>query len=318
MNGSYYILVTHPPDAEYVLRSTSGPFGPYTMQSLVVQIGTPVSGSGHPHQGGLVQTQNGDWYYMSFVDAYPGGRIPVLAPVTWNNGWPAVTLVNGAWGASYPYPNVPRPPRQVKAPTGTDTFSGTTLSPEWEWNHNPDNTKWSLSGGLRLSTATVTTDLYRARNTVTHRILGPTSTATIQLDVSGMHDGDVTGLALLRNSSAWIGIEKSGGTTRVVVVSGLTMDSNWNTTSTGTETASATVTASTIWLRVAADIHPGANRQGRFSYSTDGTSFTSLGSGYVMDNTWQFFMGYRYGIFDYATTALGGAVTVKSFQLSTP
>ena len=27
--------------------------------------------------------------------------------------------------------------------TGTDTFTGTTLGPQWEWNHNPDTTKWS-------------------------------------------------------------------------------------------------------------------------------------------------------------------------------
>ena len=43
---------------------------------------------------------------MAFEDLYPGGRIPVLAPVTWSSdGWPSVTLVNKAWGNSYPYPN---------------------------------------------------------------------------------------------------------------------------------------------------------------------------------------------------------------------
>ncbi len=29
-------------------------------------------------------------------------------------------------------------------------------------------------------------------------------------------------------------------------------------------------------------------------------------------------MGYRFGIFNYATTALGGAVTVRRFDLTTP
>jgi hypothetical protein len=37
-----------------------------------------------------------------------------------------------------------------------------------------------------------------------------------------------------------------------------------------------------------------------------------------MNNSWEFFMGYRYGIFNYATSALGGAVTVKAFTLSKP
>lgn len=30
---------------------------------------------------------------------------------------------------------------------------------------------------------------------------------------------------------------------------------------------------------------------------------------------WQYFMGYRFGIFNYATAALGGQVTVGLFQL---
>ena len=123
----------------------------------------------------MVQTQNGDWYYMAFVDAYPGGRVPVLAPITWtSDGWPRITTVNGGWGVNYPMPNLPAPPRQVKPMTGVDTFDGTKLGPQWEWNHNPDTTKYSVNNGLRLSTATVTNDLYNARNTLTHRIQGPT------------------------------------------------------------------------------------------------------------------------------------------------
>lgn len=114
--------------------------------------------------------------------------------------------------------------------TGSDTFGGSVLGPRWEWNHNPDNTKWSTGNGLGLQTATVTGDLYAARNTLTHRIQGPTSTATIELDYSGMRDGDRTGLAVLRDSSAWIGVRRDNGSTRVSMVNGLSMDSSWNTT----------------------------------------------------------------------------------------
>ena len=49
------------------------------MRALLDRISAPVSGAGVPHQGGIVETQNGDWYYMAFIDAYPGGRMPVLA-----------------------------------------------------------------------------------------------------------------------------------------------------------------------------------------------------------------------------------------------
>jgi beta-xylosidase len=319
INGDYYILVDHPANAEYVLKSTSGPFGPYTEQPLEVNVGTPVPGGGVPHQGSLVQTANGDWYYMAFVDSYPGGRIPVLAPVTFNaQGWPVLQTVNGAWGTTYPYPNVPPPPGPTASPTGTDTFAGTTLDPQWEWNHNPDNTKWSVNNGLTLQPATVTNDLYQARNTLTHRILGPSSTATIELNYGAMQNGDRAGLALFRNSSAWIGIAKDNGATNVVMTNNLTMDGNWNTTSTGTQQASASVSGGKIWLRVNANISPGPSDQARFSYSTDGVNFTALGPAFTLDNSWQFFLGYRFALFDYATQNLGGSVNVSQFTLSTP
>ncbi|TKT04696.1 glycoside hydrolase 43 family protein [Streptomyces lasalocidi] len=319
INGQYYIFLTRPANGQYVLKSSGGPFGPYTLRQVLLDLRGPVPGGGVPHQGGMVQTQGGAWYYLAFVDAYPGGRVPVLAPITWTaDGWPVVQLVNGAWGTSYPSPAVPAPPRQVTPMVGTDTFDGTALKPRWEWNHNPDNTKWSVGNGLTLRTATVTNDLYWARNTLTHRIQGPTSTATAQLDHSGMRNGDRAGLALLRDASAWIGVRRDGDATRVVMVNGLTMDSSWNTTGTGTEVASASVAGSSVWLRATADIRPGAVRSATFSYSVDGTTFTRLGPAFPLGNDWRFFMGYRFALFSYATQALGGAARFTRFDLSTP
>ncbi|MBB5867800.1 beta-xylosidase [Allocatelliglobosispora scoriae] len=316
-NGSYYIWLTRPANGQYVLKSSS-PFGPYEMQQVLLNLPGPISGGGVPHQGGLVQTQNGDWYYMAFVDAYPGGRVPVLAPITWSAaGWPVLQTVNGTWGAAYPAPNISTT-KTVKPMTGADTFAGPALGPQWEWNHNPDNSKWSFNSGLRLQTATVTNDLYNARNTLTHRIQGPTSTATVELDLSAMANGDRAGLAMLRDSSAWIGIKRDNGTNRVAMTTGLTMDGSWNTTGTGTEAASAAISGTRVWLRATADIRPGSGRQARFSYSTDGTNFTALGSALTLTNAWQFFMGYRYAVYTYATQALGGAVTVKRFEMTSP
>jgi beta-xylosidase len=316
-NGSYYIWLTRPANGQYVLKSSS-PWGPYEMRQVLLNMPGPISGGGVPHQGGLVQTQNGDWYYMAFVDAYPGGRVPALAPISWSgDGWPSVQTVNGGWGATYPKPNISTT-KTVKPMLGADTFTSATLGPQWEWNHNPDTSRFSTGSGLRLQTATVTGDLYSARNTLTHRIQGPTSTATIELDYSGLADGDRAGLAMLRDSSAWIGVRRDGSTNRVVMVNGLTMNSSWATTSTGTEIAGANVSGGRIWLRATADIRPGSGRQARFSYSTDGTTFIPLGSALTLNNAWQFFMGYRYAIFNYATRALGGAATVRRFEMTTP
>lgn len=317
-DGKFYIFVTRPANEEHVLMSTSGVFGPYERQLLISDAGNPVPGGAYPHQGGIVDTQNGDWYYMAFVDAYPGGRIPVLAPLTWGtDGWPSVELVDGGWSATYDAPNIDPPSTPVSSfGPYTDNFTGDALLPQWEWNHNPDNEKWSVGDGLTLNTATVTNDLYAARNTLTQRILGPISTATIHLNTSSMASGDRAGLSLLRHYSAWIGVVNDGGTTHIGVTTGLEMDSDWNTVSTGTETATADFSGSEIWLRVKADITPGAG-SGQFSYSLDGETFTDLGDSYVLNNDWQFFMGYRFGIFNFATTELGGSVVLSSFDLST-
>lgn len=323
INGDYYIMVTQYAYGEYVLRSTNGPFGPYELRPVAVQ--TPYAGAAgsgaSPHQGGLIETQNGDWYYVGFNDSYPAGRIPVMAPVEWVDGWPEVQLVDGKWGGEYPFPDLPCGSNKVSAPPNPDTFATAALDHSWEWNHNPDNTKWSAGSGLTLDTATVTTNLYAARNTLTRRIAGPVSIATIELDYADMANGDVAGLAALRDQSAWIGVKKAAnGTTRVVVTTGIAQStSDWSTTNQGSEAASADISGGKIWLRVEADVRTNSGGGfAKFSYSTDGTTFTPLGSNFTMTKNWQFFLGYRFGIFNYATTALGGSVTVESFEVTKP
>lgn len=160
----------------------------------------PVAGGATPHQGALVDTPDGaTWHYMAFVDAYPLGRIPVLAPISWDaSGWPSiVTATGGSWGAEYPAP-VPSLAGQVsKAGPYTDVFAGQdALNPRWEWNHNPDDSAWDLTDeGLELRTATVVENLYLylASNTLTQRTFRPKSRGTFCLDVSRMADGDRAG-----------------------------------------------------------------------------------------------------------------------------
>ncbi len=320
INGDYYIFVTQYANGEYVLRSTNGPFGPYEMRPFAVRLPFAGTGAGGaPHQGGVVETQNGDWYYIAFNDSFPAGRLPVMAPITWNDGWPAVTLVNGEWGASYPFPNLPCGSNRVTSSPARDNFPSPVLRHEWEWNHNPDDTKWTAGDGLTLRTATVTNDLYSARNTLTRRIPGPVSIGTIELDYSSMLDGDVAGIAVLRDMSAAIAVKNEDGATRVVMTSGIDMDTSWSTTNTGTEVAAAEISGGKLWLRAEANVRTdNGGGQARFSYSTNGIQFTPLGGVLTMNKDWQYFLGYRFGIFNYATKALGGSVKVNTFELTKP
>ncbi|KAG7290136.1 hypothetical protein NEMBOFW57_000133 [Staphylotrichum longicolle] len=324
--GTYYILVTRPADAEYVLKSTSGSvWGPYASRVLVSRVGGPLASAGFAHQGGM-----GKWYYVAFMDAYPGGRIPVVAPLRWTaDGWPeVVTDAQGRWGAGYEVP-VQTGGKVVDAVGGwdLDEFRGNGLSHHWEWNHNPEGGKWALlggqEGGLVLKTASVTGDLFAARNTLTRRTAGPKSRGTFRLDVSKMKDGDRAGAVLFRDRAAYIGVWKQGAEAKIVFVNGLSLtEGTWTTASTGTVAATgpSVSNAQDVWLRVEADITPAfgtsTERTTTFSYSIDGgKTFVRLGQPFAMTNSWRYFSGYRFGVFNFATKELGGEVKVKSFQM---
>ncbi|KAI1773454.1 glycoside hydrolase family 43 protein [Hypoxylon cercidicola] len=314
-DGFYYVLNDHPGDITYIWKSES-PFGPYESKILVDAVKSPVANGGAPHQGSIVQASTGDWYYMSFTWAYPNGRMPVLAPIGWgDDGFPYFVADDaGGWGLSYPEPLAIR---AVPDWTGTDTFSGNTLGVDWEWNHVPDETKYKVGdGGLTLSTATVTSDLYAARNTLTHRIHGEYPVGTVEIDFSKMADGDRFGLAAFRDRTAYIGIHRDGSKYTLSLVHNITQEETaWNTTSEGNVVATETInpTDTNIWLRASLDARASGSYAANFSYSTDGQEFTPMGEPYTMWTNWAYFMGYRFGIFNYATKALGGSILVSSF-----
>ncbi|KAG7285988.1 hypothetical protein NEMBOFW57_008284 [Staphylotrichum longicolle] len=286
INGYYWIVPTKVASGEWVLRSSS-PWGPYEQRVLFDGLSGPLS------SGALV-----------------------LAPLTWSSdGCPSSPKTAAAAGQLVPDAGTDE--QDGAPPTGTDNFVGSALSDQWEWNHNPDTCALGGAGGVVLQ-APVTDDLFTA-----HRIIGPKSVATFAFDISKMQDGDRAGAALFRDTSAYIGIHKSGSTAQLVMVSGLALGANWATINKGSMQATGpAVTSSSLWLRVSADITPafGQNpvRQATFSYSTDGASFTQLGPAYLLNNTWEYFTGYRYAAFNFATKSLGGQVTLKSFSMEFP
>ncbi|KAL2754848.1 glycoside hydrolase family 43 protein [Sodiomyces alcalophilus JCM 7366] len=336
IDGSYYLWLTKPADEQHVLKADN-PWGPYEERPILVRMKAPIPHSGVPHQGGIVDTPDGDWYYMGFLDAYPLGRIPVLAPLVFDEeGWPSlVTDENGGWGLTYPMPLQPKCNQAVN-PAGpyTDNFDGPALGPEWEWNHNPDNAAWSLGAdGLELNTTTVTDDLHYARNTLTHRIHGPHSSGTFRLNLGGMADGDVAGVAILRDESSFLAVQKRGSDLMLREVHDALLqqsgENRWTSTSNGTVVAEAqgvdlssvATGESDLWLRVEADVtpnfqNPGGENTAWFSYSLDGEDFVPLVSGgWALHNRWEFFMAFRFAVFNYATEELGGSIKVKEFDL---
>lgn len=100
------------------------------------------------------------------------------------------------------------------------------------------------------------------------------------------------------------------------MVNDITMsnEGGWHTDNLGTEVESAEISGGTILLRTTAGVTPPED-VGTFEYSTDGETFHRLGDDVRLINNQVFFMGWRYGIFNYTTAALGGSVTVRSWTL---
>lgn len=332
----YYIYATYGGGydrSQTIFRSTD-PFGPYVEHDGLLFEKQNI------HQGGLVQTQTGEWWTILFKDAGTIGRIPYLEPVVWEDGWPVLGK-NGIDvsqnGKKYKKPNVGKEYPMTYLPTN-DGFTSDKLGMQWEWNHNPDNSAWSLTerpGFLRLHTTGIVTegtdtklnDLLQARNTLTQRMFGydkvgaSTSTdtyGTVCLDVSHMQEGDVAGLCVLQDPHAYIGVKMIDGKKKVVYYRAPWWEpkADWQTNVDDTEhyKVYSTTTESNndkIYLRAVANFN---TDKLKFYLSWDGKKWMDSKQETDMRFTLKVFAGNRFGIFNYATKQNGGYVDVDWFS----
>jgi beta-xylosidase len=123
-------------------------YGPYEDKIVLAQGSTGVNG---PHQGALVDSVDGCWWFLHFQDAGVYGRIIHLQPVQWENGWPVMGK-NGEPVQCHPKPYC-RTPQSICAPQTSDEFDVVELGRQWQWNANHKSEWSSLAarrGHLRL------------------------------------------------------------------------------------------------------------------------------------------------------------------------
>lgn len=99
-NGWYYILAPAGGVStgwQTVLRSRNIE-GPYESKK-VLQEGNGING---PHQGGFVDTQTGEWWFIHFQDKGVYGRIVHLQPGNWKNDWPVMGIDENGDGCGEP------------------------------------------------------------------------------------------------------------------------------------------------------------------------------------------------------------------------
>lgn len=220
--GWYYILAPAGGVAtgwQTVLRSRNI-FGPYEDKIVLHQGNTPVNG---PHQGGLVDTQNGAWWFLHFQDTGVYGRVVHLQPVEWRDGWPLMGARNGAGAPGEPVLQHRKPilgHSSTASPPTSDEFDSPNLGLQWQWNANHLNEWFSLcarSGWLRLFAQPAGATLAECPNLLLQKFPARSFSIATLMEFKPMHVGEEAGVVIMGNSHAAVGLRSTASGLRTVV-----------------------------------------------------------------------------------------------------
>ncbi|HSC52970.1 MAG TPA: glycoside hydrolase 43 family protein [Phnomibacter sp.] len=317
-NGKYYLLMISWPRGKprrQVCYRADSITGPYEKKVILQDnfAGFPYCG-----QGVIIDDEKGNWYGLIFQDRGAVGRVPLLMPVRWVDGWPMLGDENGK------VPLIEKVPLKTfdngKRIVESDDFSSDKLKINWQWNHNPVNDAWSLlerPGFLRLKTSRVVPNLYLAPNTITQRMEGPTCSAVVSLDISKMKDGDVAGFSTFNGHSGILAVSMEGDKKYLTMSTNiveLTAKEKAVTEVKVEEKERFELRQDMVYLRVDGDFNLGKDLA-TFYYSLDNKKWTAIGPEYKMIFDYRkLFMGSKFAIFNYATKQSGGYVDVDYFE----
>jgi beta-xylosidase len=304
INGKYYLFnITWPRGGmrTVVIHRADKITGPYEGRLALQDLGVA--------QGGLIDMPNGNWYAYLFRDYGAVGRIPYLVPVKWVDGWPVI----GEGGKVPETLDLPAGKGLIPGIVASDEFTRNGHEPAlplvWQWNHNPDNSLWSVTkrkGFLRLTTGRVDTSFYLVRNLLTQRTIGPECTGSTLVDVANLKEGDFAGLALFQKKYGQVGVQYKDGRKFIVMVSA--------GSGKPVELQRIPLATNKAYFKIECDFR-NKKDMATFHYSLDGRSWVPIGAALKMEYTLPHFMGYRFGLFNYATMKPGGYADFDYFHI---
>ncbi|MBE5921272.1 MAG: glycosyl hydrolase 43 family protein [Lachnospiraceae bacterium] len=254
-------------------------------------------------QGAIFDTPDGEWFAMLFQDHDAVGRIPCILPVKWEDDWPMLGI-DGKVPESFEGPHEESGKYDIVI---SDDFNHVEnkLALNWQWNHNPIPKAWSFTerpGYLRLTTAQMATNILDARGTLTQRTVGPKCAFETHLETAGMKIGDKAGFVALQSTYGTVGISmETDGAYVIMTTKGdeVREKIRWE--------------ASDIYLKVYFDFEDSRDIV-EFYYSANGSDWKKIGVDVKMLYTLDHFMGYRIGLYNYATKELGGYADYEYFK----
>lgn len=304
-NGYYYISIPEGGVStgwQTILRSRDI-YGPYEKKVVLEQGSTTMNG---PHQGALVDTPEGEWWFYHFQGTEPLGRVVHLQPARWKDDWPIIGVDIDMNGIGEPVWVWQKPAISIKTkpylPQTDDDFSTEKLGLQWQFNHNPDNERWSLNerkGWLTIRSKQAD-KLSNARNTLTQKCMGYLSEATTLLDFSKFTEGQRAGILAMRNIHCGGGVIRQNGKNLIYIEKD------------GQVKTIRPINGKSVFLKVSFDV---VENKHQFYYSTDNKSFTPCGESFSLrTGSWK---GIRTGVYSYNTEQDSGAAQFDWFEYMT-
>ena len=302
INGFYYLSIPEGgvgPGWQTILRSKDI-YGPYERRIVLETGSTDING---PHQGAIVDTPYGEWWFLHFQQRDPLGRIVHLQPMHWEDGWPVMGEDYDGNGVGEPVEGWTKPKTGKKVepslPISSDDFSGSELGLQWQFNHNPIDGAWSLTKrpGFLAIDALKAESFQTARNTLTQKLMGFKGSYTVKMDCSEMVDGQFAGMACMGAHDFCAG---------VIVEEGRRFISMEDEE--GIQKMTLLEKGDKVWIRLFFD---DVENVFGYSYGTDGKDFIPLGDSFQM--RFGFWKGARPALFSYNTETDAGTAFFDDF-----
>ncbi|MFL6468392.1 MAG: glycoside hydrolase 43 family protein [Pyrinomonadaceae bacterium] len=279
LNGYYYISTPAGGVAtgwQLVLRSKNI-YGPYEEKIVLAQGKTTING---PHQGALVDTPTGEWWFIHFQDRASYGRIVHLQPVVWKNGFPVIGEDKDGDGTGEPVlrfrkPNV-RNVNSVAAPQDSDEFNDSRIGLQWQWHGNAEAT-WAFPfpqhGILRMNSVQVPEgykNLWDLSNLLLQKFPAEEFVATAKVKLEPRFEGERFALVVMGLDYSLIGV--TNRQSKLFISQSTAKDADKGTAE--TESVQIALNADEFYMRVSV----AGDGICTFSFSSDGKAFSKIGT----------------------------------------